>query len=195
MFNILLTHPPLVRSQYYNDQALAALETLGQVRRNPQERELDADELIEVARGCEILVTHRHVPADHILFASLPQLVAFWRCAVDIRNVDVAAASAQGVLVTHASAGFTADSRRRRARIRRSKPSRSVSRCALAGKHVLLEKPLEITTARTQALVAACRGAGVAPGIVPQHSRKPAVLIDSARSGTPVGSGPAVRNR
>lgn len=70
-----------------------------------------------------------------------------------------------------------------------------VSRCAVAGKHVLLEKPLEITTARAQALAAACRGARVAPGIVPQHSRKPAVLIDSARSGTPVGSGPAARNR
>lgn len=106
MFNILLTHPPLVRSQYYNDQALAALETLAHVRRNPQERELDADELIEAARGCEIIVTHRHVPAGETLFASLSQLVAFCRCAVDIRNVDVAAASAQGVLVTHASAGF-----------------------------------------------------------------------------------------
>jgi D-3-phosphoglycerate dehydrogenase len=106
VLNILLTHPPRIRSQYYNDQALAALETLGQVRRNTQERELDAAELIEAARDCEIIVTHRHVPANQALFASLPQLVAFCRCAVDIRNVDVGAASAQGVLVTHASAGF-----------------------------------------------------------------------------------------
>ena len=106
VFNILLTHPPRIRSQYYNDQALAALETLGKVRRNWQERELDAAELLEAARGCEIIVTHRHVPADRALFERLPQLVAFCRCAVDIRNVDVAAASAQGVLVTHASAGF-----------------------------------------------------------------------------------------
>src|SRR3712207_8818850 len=33
-------------------------------------------------------------------------LVAFLRCAVDIRDVDVGAASAQGVLVTHATPGF-----------------------------------------------------------------------------------------
>ncbi|HVJ12051.1 MAG TPA: NAD(P)-dependent oxidoreductase, partial [Burkholderiales bacterium] len=36
----------------------------------------------------------------------LPKLVAFLRCAIDIRNVDVAAASKAGVLVTQASAGF-----------------------------------------------------------------------------------------
>jgi D-3-phosphoglycerate dehydrogenase len=40
------------------------------------------------------------------VFAQLPDLVAFVRCAVDIRNVDVGAASASGVLVTRASPGF-----------------------------------------------------------------------------------------
>jgi D-3-phosphoglycerate dehydrogenase len=40
------------------------------------------------------------------VFEQLPGLVAFVRCAVDIRNVDVGAASANGVLVTRASAGF-----------------------------------------------------------------------------------------
>jgi D-3-phosphoglycerate dehydrogenase len=34
--------------------------------------------------------------------------VAFSRCAIDIRNVDVAAANAAGILVTQASAGFIA---------------------------------------------------------------------------------------
>jgi D-3-phosphoglycerate dehydrogenase len=41
-----------------------------------------------------------------VLFGRLPKLVAFLRCAIDIRNVDVAAASKAGVLVTQASAGF-----------------------------------------------------------------------------------------
>src|SRR5205085_5961448 len=40
------------------------------------------------------------------LFQRLPKLIAFLRCAIDIRNVDVAAASKAGVLVTQASAGF-----------------------------------------------------------------------------------------
>lgn len=43
------------------------------------------------------------------------------------------------------------------------------ARVAGAGKHVLLEKPLEITTARAEALVAACRDAGVTLGVVLQH--------------------------
>jgi predicted dehydrogenase len=47
-------------------------------------------------------------------------------------------------------------------------------RCAEAGKHVLLEKPLEIGTSRAQDLVAACRRAGVRLGVVLQHRFRPA---------------------
>jgi predicted dehydrogenase len=47
-------------------------------------------------------------------------------------------------------------------------------RCAEAGKHVLLEKPLDITTARGEELVAACRKAGVTLGVVLQHRFRPA---------------------
>ena len=42
------------------------------------------------------------------IFAGLPRLRAFVRCAVDIRNIDVEAASAAGVLVTRAGPGFVA---------------------------------------------------------------------------------------
>ena len=47
-------------------------------------------------------------------------------------------------------------------------------RCAEAGKHVLMEKPLDITTARAEELVAACREAGVTLGVVLQHRFRPA---------------------
>ena len=50
-----------------------------------------------------------------------------------------------------------------------------VARTASAGKHVLIEKPLEITTARADQMVAACRRAGVKLGVVLQHRHKPAV--------------------
>ena len=40
------------------------------------------------------------------IFPQLPKLRAMVRCAVDIRNIDVAAASRAGVLVTRASPGF-----------------------------------------------------------------------------------------
>lgn len=48
------------------------------------------------------------------------------------------------------------------------------ARCAAAGKHVLLEKPVEITTQRAEATVAACRDAGVKLGVVLQHRFRPA---------------------
>jgi UDP-N-acetyl-2-amino-2-deoxyglucuronate dehydrogenase len=47
------------------------------------------------------------------------------------------------------------------------------SELAKAGKHILLEKPLEVTTERAEALVAACRDAGVRLGVVLQHRFKP----------------------
>ena len=47
-----------------------------------------------------------------------------------------------------------------------------VERCARAGKHVLLEKPLETSTARAERLVEACRN--VKLGVVLQHRFRPA---------------------
>jgi D-3-phosphoglycerate dehydrogenase len=108
MATILLTHPPAALKNYYGERAVAGLEALGQVRVNPHERELALAELIEAARGCEIVVSYRQTPGPAEFFRNAPDLVAFSRCAIDIRNIDVAAASANGVLVTQASAGFIA---------------------------------------------------------------------------------------
>jgi UDP-N-acetyl-2-amino-2-deoxyglucuronate dehydrogenase len=49
-----------------------------------------------------------------------------------------------------------------------------VEKFAAAKKHILLEKPLEISTARAERLVAACRKNGVRLGIVLQHRFRPA---------------------
>jgi predicted dehydrogenase len=49
-----------------------------------------------------------------------------------------------------------------------------VRRAAAAGKHVLLEKPLEISTDRARAVVEACAAAGVRLGSVLQHRFRPA---------------------
>ena len=49
-----------------------------------------------------------------------------------------------------------------------------VTRLARAGKHILLEKPLEVSSARSAELVAECRAAGVTLGVVLQHRFKPA---------------------
>ena len=106
MATLFLTHPPDALRNYYGGKAVAGLRALGDVRLNPHARELSLPELIEAARGCEIIVSYRQTPGPADLFRNAPDLVAFSRCAIDIRNVDVGAASEHGVLVTQASAGF-----------------------------------------------------------------------------------------
>jgi D-3-phosphoglycerate dehydrogenase len=108
MARIFLTFSPQARKNYYSERALAGLEALGKVGLNPAARALSTPELIEAARGFEFIVSDRQTPGEGELFRGLPDLVAFSRCAVDIRNVDVAAASECGILVTQASAGFIA---------------------------------------------------------------------------------------
>jgi D-3-phosphoglycerate dehydrogenase len=103
---ILLTHIPDMRKNYYGERALAELRKLGDVRLNETDKVLDAKALIEAARGCQIVVSDRQTPGPAEFFASAPDVVAFLRVAVDIRNIDVPAASAQGILVTHATPGF-----------------------------------------------------------------------------------------
>ena len=56
-----------------------------------------------------------------------------------------------------------------------------VERIAAAGKHVLLEKPLEADTTRAEALVGACERAGVMLGVVLQHRFRPAARALAAR--------------
>jgi predicted dehydrogenase len=60
-----------------------------------------------------------------------------------------------------------------------------VRRCAAARKHILLEKPLEITTERARTLVEVCRTAGVKLGVVLQHRFRPAgaALAGHVRAG------------
>ncbi|WID96134.1 Gfo/Idh/MocA family oxidoreductase [Bosea vestrisii] len=63
------------------------------------------------------------------------------------------------------------------------------ARCLAAGKHVLVEKPLELTVARGEELVAAARASGKAFGVVLQHRFRPASLrlkaaLDSGELGT-----------
>jgi D-3-phosphoglycerate dehydrogenase len=93
---------------YYGARALAELRKLGEVRVNPAGKVLDAAALADAACGCEIVVSDRQTPGPAEFFANAPDLVAFLRVAVDIRNIDVEAASKAGVLVTHATPGFAA---------------------------------------------------------------------------------------
>jgi D-3-phosphoglycerate dehydrogenase len=103
---ILLTPTPAFRRQYYGERSLKGLQALGQVKLHEGDAALDAAGLIEAADDVDIIVADRVTEGRGEIFPHLPGLRAFVRCAVDIRNIDVAAASAAGVLVTQASPGF-----------------------------------------------------------------------------------------
>jgi D-3-phosphoglycerate dehydrogenase len=103
---ILLTHSPEALANYYGERALAALRSAGEVILNRNAHSLEGEDLIAAAKDCELIVSYRQSPGPAAVFERLPKLRAFLRCAIDIRNVDVPAASKAGVLVTQASAGF-----------------------------------------------------------------------------------------
>jgi D-3-phosphoglycerate dehydrogenase / 2-oxoglutarate reductase len=105
---VFLTHAPAALANYYGPRAVAALREMADVVINPTAEVLDADGLIAHAGGCEIVISDRATPGFSGFFDRSPDLVAFLRCAVDIRNVDVEAASQHGILVTHATPGFVA---------------------------------------------------------------------------------------
>jgi D-3-phosphoglycerate dehydrogenase len=106
MTKVLLTHTPQARRQYYGERSLNGLRALAQVILHEDSDALDAAGLIEAARDVDIIVADRLTEGRAEIFPRLPKLRAFVRCAVDIRNIDVAAASAAGVLVTRAGPGF-----------------------------------------------------------------------------------------
>lgn len=105
---LLLTHTPQARAQYYGARALARLRGLVEVLLHEGDAPLDAAGAIALAREADLIIADRATALPAAVFAGLPGLKAALRCAVDIRNIDVAAASQAGVLVTHAEAGFVA---------------------------------------------------------------------------------------
>ena len=102
----MLTHTPEFRRQYYGERSLNGLQAAAQVVLHEADDALDAASLIDAARDVDIIVADRLTEGPGEIFPRLPKLRAFVRCAVDIRNIDVEAASAAGVLVTRAGPGF-----------------------------------------------------------------------------------------
>lgn len=107
MTTVFLTHDPEMLEHYYGARAISALQEVAEVRLNPTGAVLDATGLAKHAAGCEIVVSDRQTPGFGDFFDRAPDLVAFLRCAVDIRNVDVERASRHGILCTRATPGFT----------------------------------------------------------------------------------------
>ena len=103
---VLLTPTPDFRRQYYGERALKGLRDIADVKLHEGAEALDAAGLVRAAQDVDIIVADRVTEGRGEIFPQLPKLRAMVRCAVDIRNIDVAAASKVGVLVTRASPGF-----------------------------------------------------------------------------------------
>ena len=103
---LLLTHVPLSRKNYYGARAFSRLQELVEVTLHEGAAPLDPQGVIAAARDVDLIIADRSTAVPGEIFAALPRLRVVMRSAVDIRNIDVAAASAAGVLVTHAEPGF-----------------------------------------------------------------------------------------
>lgn len=103
---LLLTHVPQARRQYYGARAVARLQELVELTLHEGDTPLDAKGLIAAAKDADLIIADRATPVPGEVFAGLPRLKVVLRSAIDIRNIDLAAASKAGVLVTHAEAGF-----------------------------------------------------------------------------------------
>jgi D-3-phosphoglycerate dehydrogenase / 2-oxoglutarate reductase len=106
MTKLLLTHVPLARRQYYGAQALGRLQELVEVVLHEGDAPLDPKGVVVAAQDVDFIIADRATPVPAAIFEGLPRLKVVMRSAIDIRNIDVAAASKAGVLVTHAEAGF-----------------------------------------------------------------------------------------
>lgn len=103
---LLLTHVPQARRQYYGARALGRLQELVEVVLHEGAAPLTPQGVIDAARDVDLVIADRATAVPGEIFAGLPKLRALMRSAIDIRNIDVAAASRAGVLVTNAEAGF-----------------------------------------------------------------------------------------
>lgn len=106
LIRVFLSHEPDALANFYGDTAIRELEAFAEVRINDSGQVLTSEMLMAGARDCDVVVLDRNTPADAAFFAGCAGVASVHRCAVDIRTIDVAAASQAGVLVTNASPGF-----------------------------------------------------------------------------------------
>ena len=104
---VFVTHNPEDREAYFG-RSLPRLESMAEVVLNPSDQDLSTPDLIRESAGCRVVIAHRSTPGESALFEHSPDLVAMFRCAIDVSTIDIEAASAHGVLVANADKSFIA---------------------------------------------------------------------------------------
>jgi D-3-phosphoglycerate dehydrogenase len=107
-WSILLTHTEDDFRLNYESDALRALAEFGDVRQNPLGHHLTSAELLTHAAGCQVIITEGKATIDSAVSNNLPDLLAVIRVGVELRKIDVGAASAAGVLVLNTPGEYVA---------------------------------------------------------------------------------------
>ena len=103
---VLLTHNRDLLKHFYSPLAVEQLRQLVDLRMNESDEPLRGDALVAAAEGCGVIVSDRLAAGPRDVLERLKDVKAIIRCAVDIRNIDVDAASDNNILVCRNSAGY-----------------------------------------------------------------------------------------
>lgn len=103
---VFISHTREELAGCYGARELEELHAHADLVFNDSGRVLAGRDLSNAAENCDVILAHRSTSGEAATFESAPRLLAFVRSAVDLSTIDIAAASANGVLVTRASAGF-----------------------------------------------------------------------------------------
>jgi D-3-phosphoglycerate dehydrogenase len=98
-WSTFFTHTQADLDAGYDRAALSALLEISDIRRNRLDRRLTGPEVAAAAAGCQVIMTEGKTTIDAGAMRDLNGLVAVVRPGVEMRRVDSAAASANGVLV------------------------------------------------------------------------------------------------
>src|ERR1051326_2081514 len=103
---VLLTHNRDLLKHFYSPKAVDLLRSIVDLRMNDSDAPLIGEALVAAAQGCQAIISDRLAAGPREVLERLKGVKAFIRCAVDIRNIDVDAASDNDILVCRCSAGY-----------------------------------------------------------------------------------------
>jgi D-3-phosphoglycerate dehydrogenase len=104
---VLLTHNHDLLKHFYGNKAVEQLKALPiELIMNDSDEPLRGDALVKAAEGCEVVISDRLAAGPREVMSRLKDVKTFIRCAVDIRNIDVDAASDANILICRCSSGY-----------------------------------------------------------------------------------------
>jgi len=96
-----LSRPVVAITRRVFPEGLAVLDGRAEVRTNDADVAMDAAALAKHAAGAQVLLTTADTPVTEALLAQLPDLKLIANIAVGYNNIDVAAATKRGIVVTN----------------------------------------------------------------------------------------------